>query len=479
MVARGVLVDDLAVVAGAHAGTAVDGGAGRDGAGGEIGVPPEVRVGADGALEAQRVVDLELTEHAADQAPLVPLVGDLGDVGEGVLQLLAQDGPQVPIAVGVLRGKRRIEVHGGEDAARAGADGAVLGPVDGLLHPRHAHIRAHAEAVAHLAVQVEAQTIALESGVDDDAVLVEVVPREEIAGLGVSAGERDRMVLLGRGSQQQVRVVVRLRARDLLRGIARRAAAVDVGFVDQRHVLRRSEHGNPLADVLRAVARLQCHAIVAALAALGGDQHHPIGAARAVHGRGRGVLQDLDRLDVAGIDLVERVIGRVVGIGALHCRQPVDHVERLAVGADRSGTAHAHARARAGDAAVDYDLDTSGFALERVRDRAGRGRHVLAAHRGHGAGEVPLLDGAVADGHHGLELHGLLLQREVRSGGLPRHHDDTRIHGAAVANEPGPDAIRAGRHVRDRVPASSIGGGLEPGADHRDAGAGERRTGFL
>src|SRR5438094_26746 len=86
--------------------------------------------------------------------------------------------------------------------------------------------REDAEAVAHLAVQVEAEAIALESGVDDDAVLVEVVPREEIAGLRVPAGERERMVLLGRGSQHQIRVVVRLRARDLLRRIARRAAAV-------------------------------------------------------------------------------------------------------------------------------------------------------------------------------------------------------------------------------------------------------------
>ena len=89
------------------------------------------------------------------------------------------------------------------------------------------------------------------------------------------------MALLHTGAEQQVGVVVRPRIRDVLRRIPQRPGGVGVvvRLVDERHVLGPRQHGNPLADLLGAVARLQGDAVFAALAAPRRDEDHAVGAA--------------------------------------------------------------------------------------------------------------------------------------------------------------------------------------------------------
>ena len=397
-----VLVDELTFVPRPHGGTAVQAGAGGDGSRGKEGVAPEVRVAAEGAFQPEGVADGELGEDISHQTPFVPVIDHRGDVGQRVLELLAHDGPHVPLAVAVLGRQRRVEVHRGENPARPRPDPAVVGPVDVLLHPRHTEARARAEAPAHLPIQVEAEPVPLEGRVEDNPLLVQVVAGQQVAGPRVAARQAERVALLRPGAEQQLRIVVRLGTRDLGGGVARRPARIGVGFVRERHVLRRGQHRNPLADFLNAVARLEGEAVLAPLTALRRNQDDAVGAARSVHGRGGSVLQNVDRLDVLRVDLGERVEGRVVGARALHRWNPVHDVNRLGVGADRGGAANPNARSGPGNATVRQDVDAGRLALERVRDRAGRRgfeKDILAAHRRHRACQVTLLDRAVADRH--------------------------------------------------------------------------------
>ena len=121
VIVRGVLVDHLPVVTRAHAATAVDAGTGRDRARGKVGIAPEVTVDANSALQMQSVGDGKVGKDVSQQAPLVAPVDGLRDVREGIFELLTQHGPQVPVAVGVLRRQRGIEVHRRQDAARTRA----------------------------------------------------------------------------------------------------------------------------------------------------------------------------------------------------------------------------------------------------------------------------------------------------------------------------------------------------------------------
>jgi len=72
------------------------------------------------------------------------------------------------------------------------------------------------------------------------------------------------------------------------------------------------------------------------LAALGRDDDDSVGAPHAVHRRLRGVLQDLDRLDVVRVDALEGPAR-----GGFH-GHAVDHVQRLVAPVKRRDSADAH-----------------------------------------------------------------------------------------------------------------------------------------
>ena len=68
-----------------------------------------------------------------------------------------------------------------------------------------------------------------------------------------------------------------------------------------------------------ADVRVVAHAGVARLAPLGRDEHDAVGAARPVDRRGAGVLEHLDRLDVARVQVAD----------AAGHRDAVKNVERI------------------------------------------------------------------------------------------------------------------------------------------------------
>ena len=110
----------------------------------------------------------------------------------------------------------------------------------------------------------------------------------------------------------------------------------------------------------------QVHLRLADLAPLGADDHHAVRRPSAVDGRGRGALQNLDRLNVFGVDVGDAVdlrvlVGRRVaarcrlGHGVLIGRNrdiahhdPVHDVERRGGRVDRGRAAEPHLQAATG-----------------------------------------------------------------------------------------------------------------------------------
>ncbi|OPZ14845.1 MAG: hypothetical protein BWZ06_00678 [Bacteroidetes bacterium ADurb.BinA261] len=89
------------------------------------------------------------------------------------------------------------------------------------------------------------------------------------------------------------------------------------GIVYQGHVLLRIGGAHPVGDGILytdiPVVRYLC---LPGFALFGGHQQHPVGCTGAVDRSRGGILQDVDRLDVAGIERIDR-----------STRHPVDHVE--------------------------------------------------------------------------------------------------------------------------------------------------------
>ena len=192
--------------------------------------------------------------------------------------------------------------------------------------------------------------------------------------------------------------------------------------------------------------------------ALGGDHHDAVRAARAVD-RGGGILQDVDRLDLVGVDaadgsdiLAAHAELRVV---LLDDRNAVDDVEWLVAGVDRRRTAYADGDAVTRVAGVLHHLDTRGFPLERgidacngvvcnLRCRDGRdcAAHVLAVRR------------TVADHDDLGERARHRDEREVGRGGRPRSDRDADVAGRE------PDALRADRDGAGRDVANGVFAGV-------------------
>ena len=77
--------------------------------------------------------------------------------------------------------------------------------------------------------------------------------------------------------------------------------------------------------MLHAAVHIEVHVGFAGFAPLGSDDHYAVGCAHPVNSRGRGILQDVNALDVVGADSVELVFT------ALGKRKAVDHVQRVII----------------------------------------------------------------------------------------------------------------------------------------------------
>lgn len=138
---------------------------------------------------------------------------------------------------------------------------------------------------------------------------------------------------------------------------------------------------------------------LAGLTALGGDDHHTVGAARTVDGRSGGILQDVDAGDIVGIQEVERVAGRSgADTAVVHVarglvaaeRHTVHYEERVVAAANGGRTADTDVDTAAGFAVVVGDAHTGCAALDQLLGRDNVAVEILFGDRRNGAGRVAL-----------------------------------------------------------------------------------------
>ena len=235
----------------------------------------------------------------------------------------------------------------------------------------------------------------------EDSPVAQVRTRQVERRPVIATRDGQRVLRLVAGDIGLVRVVVRCRARRN-RG-APAGAAEEVAHAGravaahgaERGIARHESEGS-LAP--RALQRIGAGDVVgrdraaervagrAGGAVLGRDEHHPLARARAVDGRGGRTLQNLHRLDVAGVDIrgpvglrgpLDRARGEAVGRvevggreGRVVDRHAVHHEQRL--GAAGVGEAHGtlppdrDVGARARLAARRRHGDVGGFGGERL-----------------------------------------------------------------------------------------------------------------
>ncbi len=141
---------------------------------------------------------------------------------------------------------------------------------------------------------------------------------------------------------------------------------VDHRLVPEFPVLLGVEDIDRLGRRLHTVARLDRDDVAPLSTPARGDENHPVRTSRPVDGRRGRVLQNLDRLDVVGVDGHQWILRRVRRGRAFGERYAVDDVQRLAVGGEGVGAPYPHARPGAGEPRRREDLDACGPALQRI-----------------------------------------------------------------------------------------------------------------
>ena len=125
------------------------------------------------------------------------------------------------------------------------------------------------------------------------------------------------------------------------------------------------------------------------LGALGRNQHDARSAARTVdRGRG-GIFQDVDALDVAGID-----------VNILRGRITIDNIQRIAAGRKRVHAPHTNLYAFARSSAGLTDFDAGNLTCKRLRHSGRRRREFAGLDAGHRTREVALAHRCIADDKH-------------------------------------------------------------------------------
>jgi hypothetical protein len=212
----------------------------------------------------------------------------------------------------------------------------------------HVGVDRELDPVGELLIDVGPQRLLLVPGIDGDALVVLDQAGDVVAGLLGAAAHAGRGLVGQRLPAVDLVLDVEAATRLEQRGDQRRVA-VDRECLRQRvegpppQLVRAAEHPEALGE---AELRL------AGLAFLGGDDHDAVGGLGAVDRRRRAALQDLDPLDVFGVE-VRDAVGRVVliprvaarlgrgdRVGAVRDRviadhHPVDHEERVGARVDR------------------------------------------------------------------------------------------------------------------------------------------------
>ena len=398
------------------------------------------------------------------------------DVGRGLEDVAVGEGVAGPGAVVALaqvdEGRGRRERHPVADAAVVVVGEAASGLG---VERRRADAEEDRGSDALVHVQLEGLLVVARAG-DDPAVVLDQ-PRDVVAG-GLVPPIHAQRALEGEGGVpgQEFLVVVERVGRVEVG----RVGAEGVHRVVHRVELAQSEVVGLLeeAQTLREVEAWRAHQ-----AALGGDQDHAVGGLRAVDRRRRRALEDLDALDVVGVEVGDPV-RRVVLLAPadrvarrhrhhVHVRRDlvvaddhaVDDVERPVVPDDRRSAAQLHLDAAPGRAVVGLHVGPGDTALQGLLEAGdGSACKVLRAHRGNRVGKVLAAYSGRLPGHDDLvEVEHVPLELDGNVG-LPGGNGDLD---AAVADDPHGKSLLAGRQLEGEV-ALVVGVGVDGGAFHID-----------
>ena len=261
-------------------------------------------------------------------------------------------------------------------------------------------IDAYTESFENLTLVVDTTAVTGVIGAEDDTLLTFVTTRDGITALVVTTHDAELVLLLESSAESCIGPIV---------GLSRFGQEVTALLVGADLVIGLGElpgikHLDLLADGREAEVGGIVDIVLATGTLLGGNHDDTIGTTRTVNGCGRDIFEDLDALDVRGIQERERV---EVSLGILDARlgsrlvivddETVDDIERFVATRD-------------GVAATDTDVGSSTWltrsgadihAGNRTRegrlDRRRRQLQVVGIDTADGSGELSALLGTVTD----------------------------------------------------------------------------------
>ena len=310
-------------------------------------------------------------------------------------------------------------------------------------------------------VVIDRQGHALSRRAFEDAVLVEIPEGQTIVVGGSGSRQRDVVLLAHPRLVHQPEPV----------GVGRAQLCQSRGVVlrHRRPKLRRVQHGREPGDRCGGERAAVLHP-PPPLTRLRGDQHHAVRGVGAVDRRGGSVLEHGDAGDVVRVDEVQRIAARRESsprAGAQ--RHTVHHVEGLAEGGHRRGTADADGEAAAGLVVV-HHLHTWDLVFDQLlRARDGAGVEVLRAQLAGGGRYVAGPLGPIPDHHHRREVDGPRRHCEVHRDRIAARDRD-RLRRRRVPDEPRAHGVRTRGYVAHDIAAVCPGHGSSLPDRNRDAG---------
>ena len=289
----------------------------------------------------------------------------------------------VVVLAGIIRVHDRRVLRGVDDgqhrAATVGARAHLAGAVAVVVGI--GDVGRHAQPLAHVALHIGPEVIAVEEGRLQHAFLVLIAGREVIAHLLVAVGHGHLVVLHVAGGVRLVPPV----------GLVGQSVGQrdEADFVHQFLVLGGVQRLDLVGHLREAGLDAQADLGVAGLPGLGGDEDHAVGGTRTVDGCRRGILQDLHGGNVVGREKFDVV----------H-RHTIHDIQRVVAAVERGSATHADVQVAAGLAGRLDDADAGRLALHGLRGREDRTvLDVVGRHGRYGGGDIAALDGAVTDDH--------------------------------------------------------------------------------
>ena len=232
-------------------------------------------------------------------------------------------------------------------------------------------------------VEVQAQAVAVEIRIADDALVGHVGDGAVVLSLFGSAGHGEVVVGTHPVLEDVVLVVVARHVHELGGQVAAQyidrwppCEGVDgvEALADAAELFAIGRDVDLFAELVHVYAGAERDLRFAYCPALGRDDDYPVGGAGAVHSGGSGSAEHIDALDILGIDVGKSVGAHFSGTGAdgdlrdvgrrVAHDDAVDDVERVRIAADGVDPAQADGEAARGVAGVLCHLGACDFALQ-------------------------------------------------------------------------------------------------------------------